>query len=188
MTPEQYERWKDFSRRMVNVARSARHRSPSRADTLEIIESLFSTLDYGDEWARVENWDHTSKEEGDTNYPLSVSSLMSEMESEFVPCYWSLGDTAKGRATIDRWMSPAQCCVRAGLDVAVAPSGGVVGFTAGDIRKMFPDGVPDYVKSFFNDGELVAMTPTAVDGVFATQTVDDPRTFDDLPDDQGLWL
>ena len=45
----------------------------------------------------------------------------------------------------DQWGSPVSCCIRAGLDTAVAPSGGVVGFTIGDLRKMYPEGVPEWV-------------------------------------------
>jgi hypothetical protein len=55
------------------------------------------------------------------------------------------------------------CCIRAGFDVAVKPSGGVVGFTAGDVREMWDNKVPDWVKAFW-DG------------------------FDEIPDDEDVWL
>jgi len=45
----------------------------------------------------------------------------------------------------DRWWGPVQCCVRAGLDVASEPSGGVVGFTVGDLRRMYPEGFPTWL-------------------------------------------
>jgi hypothetical protein len=45
----------------------------------------------------------------------------------------------------EQFCGPATCCIRAGLDMAVAVSGGVLGFTAGDLRKMYPEGVPDWV-------------------------------------------
>ena len=46
---------------------------------------------------------------------------------------------------VERWRSPVACCVRAGLDMASAPSAGVMGFTAGDIRRMYPEGVPAWL-------------------------------------------
>ncbi len=47
---------------------------------------------------------------------------------------------------IGRFYGPVHSCVRAGLDMACEPSAGVVGFTAGDLRRMYaPDPVPDWV-------------------------------------------
>lgn len=81
------------------------------------------------------------------------------------------------------------CCLRAGLDVAVSPSAGVCGFTAGDIRKMYPEGVPDWVRSFFQEGELVSLYETNIDGIFRQETHGrDDRTFEQLPDEQAVWL
>ncbi len=77
----------------------------------------------------------------------------------------------------EQWGGPIHCCIRAGLDMACAPSGGVVGFTAGDIRKMYPEGVPEWL---FPPGEklVYALTdPVVVNG-----------TFDELPDNADLWL
>lgn len=44
-----------------------------------------------------------------------------------------------------QWGGPVHCCIRAGLDCASAPSAGVLGFTAGDLRRMYPEGVPDWI-------------------------------------------
>lgn len=41
------------------------------------------------------------------------------------------------------------CCIRAGFDVAVAPSAGVIGFTAGDLRKVFKRRPPKWANDFF---------------------------------------
>lgn len=46
----------------------------------------------------------------------------------------------------DQWGGPVRCCIRAGLDFASSPSAGVIGFTAGDLRAMWPaEGVPEWV-------------------------------------------
>ncbi len=44
-------------------------------------------------------------------------------------------------------MSPVACCIRAGFDYAVKPSMRVLDFTAGDLRRMYPEGVPHWVKN-----------------------------------------
>jgi hypothetical protein len=55
------------------------------------------------------------------------------------------------------------CCVRAGFDVAVKPSGGVFGFTAGDVRQFWDGKAPDWVKAFWDE-------------------------FDEIPDGEFVWL
>ncbi len=44
----------------------------------------------------------------------------------------------------DQWESPVHSCVRAGLDM-LANRAGVLGFTCGDLRRMYPEGVPEWV-------------------------------------------
>ena len=56
----------------------------------------------------------------------------------------------------------ALCCVKAGFDLAVAPSSGVVGsdFTAGMVRRMYPTGLPDFVARHFEQvGTDIATAP-----------------------------
>ena len=48
----------------------------------------------------------------------------------------------------DQWGGPIHCCLRAGIDLICNPSPigmGVLGFTAGDLRRMYPEGVPEFV-------------------------------------------
>lgn len=89
----------------------------------------------------------------------------------------------------DRWSRPISACVRAGLDVAVAPSAGVAGLTAGDVRRMWPEGVPSWVKDFFSGGELFTVE-SVIPGVgFVPKVVGPaPATFDEMPDDLEVWL
>lgn len=89
----------------------------------------------------------------------------------------------------EQWGGPVRCCIRAGLDVASAPSAGVCGFSAGDIRKMYPEGVPDWVKEFFQPGETVAMHPTNIAGIYVPEVTGfDSRSFDELLDRELVWL
>lgn len=62
-----------------------------------------------------------------------------------------------------KFISMLHCCVRAGLDMASKQSGGVIGFNKADILRMYPSGVPHWVMDF-----------------------DVP--WDEIPDDDGLWL
>lgn len=161
MNYEQYERWKDFSFRMIDVAVSARKRSPSRAMVREQMEFFFECrMDADEEWRRVRDWDYSEEDEYGHIFP--VCDHVSDMSEYWIPDYWSLpyedekpGVYDKAR---DRWCGPASCCIRAGLDVAVSPSAGVVGFTVGDLRKMYPEGVPDWVKEFFESDQFDAAT------------------------------
>lgn len=53
----------------------------------------------------------------------------------------------------DQWLGPVSCCVRAGLDIACEPSAGVAGFTVGDLRAMYPEGIPDWIHDVY-EGKL----------------------------------
>lgn len=75
----------------------------------------------------------------------------------------------------DQWGGPVHCCIRAGLDCASEPSAGVVGFTAGDLREMYPEGVPDWV--FPPDEQLEHWPGGEPNGVFS-----------ELPDSMGVVL
>lgn len=57
-------------------------------------------------------------------------------------------------------------CVRAGFDVAVNPSAGVIGFTVGNLRDVFDGAIPDWVAQYF----------------------DNPAALLTAGDDVGVWL
>lgn len=193
MTREQYERWKDFSRRMVAVAVSHRKRVPSRAMVLESIDFFFDCRMEPDVWQRVRDWDHTEPTEKErSQWPrcaMSVSSHIDDLEEEFIPGYWSLDTDRQFELARERWVDPVHRCIRAGLDVAVAPSAGVAGFTAGDIRAMYPEGVPEWVSSFFKPGLVHDLAPTTISGIYLPVNERfDERPFHDLPDSEPVWL
>lgn len=58
-----------------------------------------------------------------------------------------------------------ECCIRAALDIAVAPSCGVIGFTVGDLRRACGGTLPDWVSGWFDP----PLTPSHLDtdGVWA---------------------
>ena len=77
--------------------------------------------------------------------PGYVGDMCSEMSENWNPYYWEDISDKEYQKRDEQFCSPVKCCIRAGLDMAVAPSEGVIGFTAGDIRKMYPQGVPDWI-------------------------------------------
>jgi hypothetical protein len=67
----------------------------------------------------------------------------------------------------ERMAGPFRACVRAGLDMACEPSGGVLGYTVGDLRTMYPEGVPGWLVDAFEV---------------------DRESFDAAPANAGVWL
>lgn len=190
MTNDQYERWKDFARRMVVIVRNARHRSPSRAHVLEYIEFFFECrMDPDDEWRRVVNWDNTERTDGG-HWPMPVCDHVRDIAEYHVPTYWALDDGPAYENAIDRWVNPPACCIRAALDLAVAPSAGVYGFNVGDIRKMYPEGVPDWIKQVIGSYDQAISVEAIVPGIGFIPKYESvsPVAFDELPADADLVL
>lgn len=177
--------------RMVNVVIPQRQRDPSRKDVRDNISFFFEyRMRPYDEWNRVVDWDNTEYDDHGRAFP--VCDHISDLSEHFIPNYLSLQSDEmddEWEAAVERYCDPVSICIRAGLDVAVSPSAGVCGFTVGDIRKMYPRGVPKWVKEVFVEGDLIAYRASNVDGIFIQESgVRDSRTFDELPDDQGVWL
>jgi len=98
---------------------------------------------------------------------------------------WDKAD-ALGEAIRDLYLSPVACCVRAGFDCAVKASMGVLGFTAGDLRRMYPDGVPDWVKR--GDWESVGVKGVIPGVGFVPEPQGDCHPFDSIADEAKVWL
>jgi len=77
--------------------------------------------------------------------PLCPSDMCKECYESWNPHYWEDLSETQLQKYDEQFCGPITCCIRAGLDMGVAPSAGVIGFTAGDIRKMYPEGVPDWI-------------------------------------------
>jgi hypothetical protein len=210
MTPEQFERWLDFARRMARTCFNRRRR-PDAAHIIAGVEQFFDGLDAEDipclvDWdssvaypvghryrtERVSCWTcRTTGPDVDCTTchgaPSCVGTLCSDLDDEWVPHAWEIPDE-HFEAACERWAGPIRCCIRAGLDVASAPSCGVMGFTAGDLRRMYPEGVPAWVKAFWDGGETIAIKATVPGVGFIPEVVGPSEAFDDMPDDAGVWL
>jgi len=196
VTPTQYERWVDFATRAAKTW-YATSRRPSAAWVLDVVEDFFDGLPR-DEIPLIVHWDHSRPYPGRSNFmgrdirPMCLGDQITEyLWSELAS--WGLlvrldDDTdpyddaycerleRAGQQWDDQWGGSVRCCLRAGLDMAASLSGGVLGFTAGDIRKMYPEGVPEWV--FPRDKKLMrGMLDPVENGTFA-----------ELPDDAPLCL
>jgi hypothetical protein len=151
MTEIQYKRWKIFAKKMAKIVATNKS-EPSRKQILQNIDFFFECrMDPNEEWRRVEDWDTTNPNENGRSF--CVSDHISDMCEYWIPNYWSSDfpyedeDEEGYNRAIEKWVGPASACIRAGLDIASQPSAGVVGFTAGDVRKMWsPKPVPNWVK------------------------------------------
>lgn len=155
MSPEQYERWKDFSIRMARYAFSNVTEARRIKIEKEVSHFFFVKFDDDDESiAEVIDWDNSP-------------SYVGDRVSEFLNGHYHEKEFANGRIEPrgNKFENQVSCCIRAGLDCASSPSGGVLGFTVGDLRAMYPEGLPDWVI----EGYEPPITP-------------------DTPNDAGVWL
>jgi hypothetical protein len=106
---------------------------------------------------------------------MLVTDMCKEHEEAWDPNYWEDMSPSQAERSYEQWVSPVTCCIRAGLDMAVSPSAGVLGFTAGDLRRMYPEGVPDWVTGG-SDNHWKHLDGT-VNGTFA-----------EMPNTTGVWL
>lgn len=173
MTSEQFERWKDFALRMARVCYSATMRAPSRKWIIEQVTEFLDRIEGNGDVPMVTSWDGVYSRDG----YVCVSDEMSRFEWDRLP--WRVKqlehDEKHGEfeEALERWFGPVNCCVRAGLDIAAEPSAGVVGFTIGDLRRMYPEGLPDWIVGGFHGkrGRPVS-----------------PKTIARLKDDEPVWL
>ena len=216
-TTQRFQRWQDFAERMARACwpYNTPDWLPDRQWIEVEIAGFFACLPEED-YALYRNWDnsepypvghpyHRTDRRGHANSPGVMGDLVSEWEDDTLYYQWReyasplerlwgdihceiFGDDDLIREpVVERWSSPVHCCIRAGMDCAYAPSGGVMGFTAGDLRRMYPEGVPDWVKG---DGPWETVPITGViPGVGFTVGETRPNgTFDSLPDDASVWL
>jgi hypothetical protein len=181
MTQTVNERWVDFSTRMAKAcyADSEQPNLEWILDSLDrIFTEIKDDLSLYTSWDDTEPYPEGHKyynPKNPTNRPLLLSSLISESieneiyiiihrhstekESRVLEKLWERRNKDRWleaydnlrNQIVERWSSPVHCCLRAGIDVAKSPSAGVVGFVVGDLKKMYPEGIPDWICSRWID-------------------------------------
>ena len=140
MTPEQFERWSDFAKRM------AVHGWPDATEArkqkiLDAVDCFLWQME--DLAADIESWDCGKNR----------VYVCDEMDRFYCENWHAHQD---GEHT--KFETQIHCCVRAGLDVAVMPSAGVLGFDVGMLRRMWDGDLPAWVAEWFQPA-LTAATP-----------------------------
>lgn len=149
MTETQYERWKQFSLALAECGFTATNgkRLPSASTEylVGLVVEFFEILESNWTWGYlrlVESWDSSER------HPTDRDGFgRSEHGPYICDDMDRVCDEHLQLNTL--WADRLHCCVRVGIDVAVAPSGGVIGFTAGDIRRVWAGKVPDWVQEYF---------------------------------------
>jgi hypothetical protein len=184
MTDEQFARWNSFARRMA--LRAFPGIKTKRWLCMQVSEFLSRQrwndaqerhfVPEGDRsLQRIRGWDQTdATTELDTHgRPKDIGPFVCDQVDEFFqdvnPWYWHNDDDPRFRRWDDRHGTRIRCCLRAGLDMACEPSTGVVGFTVGDLRRMYPRGIPAWIAQF-----------ESAEGKHVDLNVE--------PEDMGVWL
>ncbi len=204
MRTEQFERWQDFALRMARTC-YAQNRRPNSRWIEEAVTDFFDDLDklticcivsWDNSDPYPENHPYWHRFGNGLGQWVEAPYGVGDMMMEFLDNYRGYAPRCRACAIYEygkeecrceeiedmyyeqwgeQWGGPVHCCIRAGLDFASAPSAGVLGFTAGDLRRMYPDGVPDWV---FPPGErLQYWLSDELNG-----------TFEELPDSAGVML
>lgn len=137
MTEQQHERWKLLS---LGLAQTYKSLTPQRREKLlRAVEGCLDWIVGSHELSEIRDWDGN---EGSAYVCDDLSDYMWEYRYEMERG----GEIHRGR-----FGDMLSACVRAGFDVAVSPSLGVIGFTAGDLRDACGGETPDWVVGFFGD-------------------------------------
>ena len=161
MNQLQLERWRQFS---LGLAKNA-YPDITSARRNKLLSEVDDCIDYVvcNGLEDVEDWDRAVYRNGKL-YEYSAGERVDDWMWE--RRYEREVEDRKGNVEVvcGRFGTMIACCVRAGFDVAVSPSGGVLGYTVGDVRSIFDGELPDWVKDFFT-GPL-----------------------DGVANDEGVWL
>jgi hypothetical protein len=128
MTKKQFERWEDFAVRLATYG-YPKITEARKQKLIAEVRSYFGWRNFQNDWHEIEDWDNLGDE---------VDEFFDEYR-----CWDSCKETT------GKFFNQITSCIRAGFDVAVKQSGGVVGFNAGDIKRMWQGKVPTWVTKDF---------------------------------------
>lgn len=137
MNKVQLRRWKKVS---IGLARDCHpHLTEARrAQLVDQVEGCIDTVVWNYELENIHNWDGHKG-----------SACVCDGVSNYVDEHHYHVRTSTGEPYENRFGLQIRACVRAGFDLAVAPSAGVTGFTVGNLRTIFHRRLPQWVKTFF---------------------------------------
>lgn len=167
MTPFQADNWRQFAELMA--AETHRWRTEPRCQ--RVVREVRYLIDcFIDSWGldMIGSWDGNQvngrggrmvERYGRPN--LEIAYPCDDFDSMLHDRQLSHWDERNSCERQTDFASAVMCCIRAGFDVAVHPSGGVVGarYTVGMLRRMFPAGLPRYVDDFFHGPDSDSAAP-----------------------------
>lgn len=135
MTKTQLKRWKRLS---IGLVSSDTGITPARKQKLtDAINDFISCILCGNDLKEILCWDMN---EGTIAVGDEMNKYLWNNQYEF---------ERRGDIFCGKFGDQLSACVRAGFDVAVKPSGGVMGFTVGDLRKIFKNRIPGWINNYF---------------------------------------
>jgi len=151
MTQEQFSRWEEIAIRMAE--RIYPNATAARKEKiLAEVRNYFWWRHFQEDWPKIEDWDGN----GDNYFLCDEVDEFFEKHRHY---------NRKEEIYTGWFFNQVTSCIKAGFDIAVRQSGGgVLGFTAGDIRSLWDGDVPDWVKEQLNP------------------------SFDSIPDKEPIWL
>jgi hypothetical protein len=162
MTKTQFRRMKVFAIRMARTLPNRRYRKRTLAHVLEILDQM-DCKSFSIHYSQIIDWDKSENytpEEIAANPHLRYSRK-NRLLGDWVGHEYGEYDPEITRKTPNSdgcyrtvLANEVACCIRAALDVAVSPSGGVLGWTVGDLRAMWKTRpLPKWVTGFF-EGDI----------------------------------
>ena len=157
MSNDKFKRWHDFSFRMAKTCYRQR-KSPSSTWILATLDQCFEHIkDEGVDcfvsWDEVvSDWfqEVVEYEVWVKPYDFATTKEAKHLDQWYDKANDDKYDEVKEKI-VSRVCEPIHCCLRAGLDLVGEQSGGVLGFTVGDLKRMYaPDPIPDWITSRFS--------------------------------------
>ena len=154
MTKRDYQHWRGFALRMARGLYKDSD-SPPGAWVFSTVAWFFSTMEDGepDLVRRIQTWEDTEASPGrDRHGGTPVCDIMSNFLEDLWDCdpdtVFPRQEREDDDSAYDRydetWGGAVRCCVRAGLDL-VSDREGVLGVTAGELRSLYPRGLPQWL-------------------------------------------
>lgn len=147
MNKLQLKRWKKLT---LGLARTGYPNLTARRQKklLAEIENFIDSITYCHELKDICDWDGNK---GTVYVCDELSSYLWENRYEF-------DRERKGwcEPVLGRFGQMLSACVRAGFDVAVCPSAGVIGFTIGDLRDIFGGTIPNWIAQQFEEPAAIS--------------------------------
>jgi hypothetical protein len=153
MTETQFRRWRDFAVRMARVCYGDSKR-PTHDWILRCVERVIDRV-YDHGLVEVVDWDERVTDEVKEFLWDEEPYFRGRIEDQEDERHSSEDRIERRIAAAhaqwdEQFCGPVQCCVRAGIDMATSIGGGVVGFTVGDLRQMYPEGIPTWIRRHYD--------------------------------------